>query len=534
MNLKEIIGIINGTLLYDSEEISGREYSYAIASDLMSNVMLETVDDSILITSLVNTQVIRASEMMNITCIIITCGKTVTDVMVELAMNRNIALVETDYTTFTVCGKLHSLGLTEGPVTFEEKNITSIKLDTDRCIGCIHCVRNCPAEAIRIRSWKAVIMPERCIDCGICVKVCPRHAVKPIVDSIDRLQAYDHRIAIPSSAFLSQFRNVRSRNHLLTALRQVGFDDIYEEAIGAEMISAATKKLMTEGKGQKPLISSGCPAVLKLIQIKFPNLLDNVLEYRPPVEIVAAIAREEAERKYPGRSIGIFFIAPCTSKISFIRESDEIKETDIDEMVAISEIYRAVRRNLKNLEYSDVEDLEKTGAMGLRWATPGGESLALGTDRFIAVDGIDEVMDIFEKAEDGRLEGVEFIEAEACVGGCCGGSLTVENCYSAKANLKVILDEAKAKYGDRIINCSDDPKKLLRNRPLNHRPVLQLDEDLNVAIKKMEELGRIVKTLPGVDCGVCGAPTCRAFAEDIVRGHITERACIILNRTRGR
>lgn len=203
-------------------------------------------------------------------------------------------------------------------------------------------------------------------------------------------------------------------------------------------------------------------------------------------------------------------------------------------MVAISEIYRVVRHNLKKLEDSDVEDLEKTGVMGLRWATPGGESLALGIDSFIAVDGIDEVIDIFEKAEDGRLEGVEFIEAEACVGGCCGGSLTVENCYSAKTNLKVIIDEAKEKYGNKMINISDDPKKLLRNRPLNYRPVLQLDEDLNVAIKKMEELGRIVKTLPGVDCGVCGAPTCRAFAEDIVRGHITERACIILNRTRGR
>ena len=397
MELKEIIGIINGNLLYDADGIADREYSYAIASDLMSNVMLETVDDSILITSLVNPQVIRASEMMNITCIIITCGKTVTDVMVELAMNRNIALVETDYTTFTVCGKLHSLGLTEGPVTFEEKNITSIKLDTDRCIGCIHCVRNCPAEAIRIRNWKAVIMPERCIDCGICVKVCPRHAVKPMVDSIERLNDYDYRIAIPSSAFMGQFRNVRSRNHLLTALKQVGFDDVYEEAIGAEIISGATKKLMASGKEQKPLISSGCPAVLKLIQIKFPNLIDNVLEYRPPVEIVAAMAREEAEKKHPGSSIGIFFIAPCTSKISFIRESEEVKETNTDEMVAISEIYRVVRHNLKKLEDSDVEDLEKTGVMGLRWATPGGESLALGIDSFIAVDGIDEVIDILKR-----------------------------------------------------------------------------------------------------------------------------------------
>lgn len=171
---------------------------------------------------------------------------------------------------------------------------------------------------------------------------------------------------------------------------------------------------------------------------------------------------------------------------------------------------------------------------GLRWANPGGEALALDTDRFIAVDGIDEVIDIFEQAEYDKLEGIEFIEAEACVGGCCGGSLTVENCYSAKTNLKKIVDEAKYKYGDTIVNRKFDEKKLVRNRALNYRPVLKLDEDLSVALKKMGEMGKIVSTLPGVDCGVCGAPTCKAFAEDIVRGLITERACIILNRTRGR
>lgn len=181
-----------------------------------------------------------------------------------------------------------------------------------------------------------------------------------------------------------------------------------------------------------------------------------------------------------------------------------------------------------------MEQLERTGMTGLRWANPGGEALALDTDRFIAVDGIDEVIDIFEQAEYDKLEGIEFIEAEACVGGCCGGSLTVENCYSAKTNLKKIVDEAKYKYGDTIVNRKFDEKKLVRNRALNYRPVLKLDEDLSVALKKMEEMGKIVSTLPGVNCGVCGAPTCKAFAEDIVRGLITERACIILNRTRGR
>lgn len=534
MELKEIVRLIKGRLLYETEEILNREYAYAVASDLMSNVMLDTADDSLLITSLVNPQVIRASEMMNITAIVITCGKTVTDTMIELAKNRNIALVETKDTTFTVCGKLHGTGMREGPLSFEMGHVTSIKLDQDRCIGCIHCVRNCPTEAIRIRSWKAVISPERCIECGKCVKVCPRHAIHPVVDALESLEDYDYKIAIPASAFFAQFKEVKSRNHLLTALKQVGFDEIYEEAIGAEMISYATRQQLKKGECKFPLISAGCPSVLKLIQIRFPNLLEHLVDYRPPVEVVASIARREAMEKYPEKKIGIFFIAPCTAKISFIRECDEITESDIDEMVAISEVYKKVLFNLKNLEDHQVENLEKSGVMGLRWTSAGGECLALDTDKFIAVDGINQVIDIFEKVEDEKLENVEFIEADACIGGCCGGSLTVENSYAAKTNMKVILDEAKEKYGDQILNLPQDEKELKRVRELSYRPVFQLDEDLNVSLKKMEELGRIVNTLPGVDCSVCGAPTCKAFAEDVVRGLITERACIILNRTRGR
>lgn len=534
MELREVVRMINGKLLYGTEEILSREYFYAIASDLMSNVMLETADDSILITSLVNAQVIRASEMMNIKCIIVTCGKTVTESMIELAENRNIALVETDNTTFTVCGKLHSHGMREGPLSFENSNVTSIELNPERCIGCIHCVRACPTEAIRIRSWKAVISPERCIECGMCVKVCPRHATGVMVDTLESLDEYDYRIAIPASSFFGQFKEVKSRNHLLTALKKVGFDEIYEEAIGAEMISYATRKRMKEKNCKLPMISSGCPSVLKLIQLKFPNLLEHVSQYRPPVEVVAALARREAEKKYPDKRVGIFFIAPCTAKISFIKESDKIVDSDVDKMLAISEIYKPVLANLKKLDDSEVENLEKTGVMGLRWASPGGESLALDTDRFVAVDGIEEVIDILEKIEDEKLKGLDFIEAEACTGGCCGGSLTVENSYSAKANMKIIIDEAKENYGSSILNVMQDEEQLMMNRPLNYRPVFQLDEDLAVSLKKMEEIGRILSTLPGVDCGVCGSPTCKAFAEDVVRGLITERACIILNRTRGR
>lgn len=512
-----------------------REYSYAVATDMMSNVMLGNVDDSILITSLVNPQVIRASEMMNISSIIITGGgKTVDESMIELAENRNIALATTELPTFTVCGKLHNLGLTEGPTTEATENITSILPIDERCKGCVHCVRICPTEAIRIRDRKAKVDPKRCIECGMCVKVCPRHAMKPLVDSMEIMEGYDYRVAIPSSAFLGQFEDVKSRNHLLTALKQLGFDDVYEEAIGAEIVSNATRrKVSAAAREGRPLISSGCPSVLKLIQMRFPNLIDRVLEYKPPVEIVAELARKKAEEKYPDRKVGVFFIAPCTSKISFIKTSEgEEEESHVDGMIAISDVYRQVLTRLKDLKDSEVEDLEKTGVTGLRWTSPGGESLALGTDRFIAVDGIPEIIEIFEQLEDEKLENLDFIEADACVGGCLGGSLTVKDPYSARANMKRLVDEAKRKYGGRFLNTCDNTHDIERTKKLKYNSVLQLDDDLKVALKKMEEMGRVLRELPGIDCGVCGAPTCRAFAEDVIRGTMPEKACLINRKNR--
>ncbi len=531
MLLREAVRMIKGRVLYDEGDILEREYSCAIASDLMSNVMVDGEEDSILITSLVNPQVIRASEMMNITCIIITCGKSVTDTMIQLAKNRNIALVETEDTTFTVCGKLHGGGMRESSVFREKHRVTSIKTDDKRCAGCVHCVRTCPTEAIRIKNMKAAVNADRCIECGMCVKVCPRHAVKPVVGSLESMEKYDRKIAIPASSFFGQFRDVKSRNHLLTALKRVGFDHVYEEAVGAEMVSYATRRVLQEKRRPLPVISSACPAILKLIQIRFPNLIDHVLDYRPPVEITARLARREAEERY-GKDCktGIFFIAPCTSKISFIKEREWIVESDIDEMVAISHIYKDVLKNLKDLRDEEVEELERAGVIGLRWASTGGESIALETEKFIAVDGVDEAVEIFESLEDEKFGDIEYIEAAACTGGCFGGSLTVENSYSAKSNIKVIVDEAKEKYGYDIINIPENYRELKRDMKLEYNPVLQLDSDLGIAIKKMEEMGRILRKLPGLDCGVCGAPTCRAFAEDVVRGIAPEESCVIMER----
>ena len=127
--------------------------------------------------------------------------------------------------------------------------------------------------------------------------------------------------------------------------------------------------------------------------------------------------------------------------------------------------------------------------------------------------------------EDDKLEDVEFVEALACQGGCLGGPLTVENLYVAKTKIKKVIDEAKSKGFSANYEEKYD-YDLVWKGDFEYRPIMKLDQDFAVAMKKLEELERIDKGLPGLDCGACGAPTCRALAEDIVRGNANETDCI--------
>ena len=179
------------------------------------------------------------------------------------------------------------------------------------------------------------------------------------------------------------------------------------------------------------------------------------------------------------------------------------------------------------------EHLSKAGFEGIRWANSGGEGLATGTEKFLAVDGIHNVITILEAIENDKLEDVEFIEALACTGGCIGGPLTVENLYVAKSRLKKHIDEAR-ESGARTAETNRLEGDIVWTCNIQHRPVLKLDDDFIKAMKKLEELEAINKALPGLDCGACGAPSCRALAEDIVRGIANETDCIFKLRDRVR
>ncbi len=396
----------------------------------------------------------------------------------------------------------------------------SVRLDTDLCKGCTTCMRHCPTKAIRVQNGKAKIIKERCIDCGECVRRCPYRAKQVITDKLPELEKFEYNVALVPPAFCGQFKKTIDIDVILTGLKRIGFDDVFEVARGAEVITEKTKEMLCDPDREKPVISSACPAVVRLIAVRFPGLTDNIIPLTSPMEAAAQMARREAAEKtgLPDEKIGTFFISPCPAKVTAVKQPLALKKSDVSGVISVKDVYMRVMQELGSLK--EVESLSKAGREGIRWARSGGEAEALGIKNYIAVDGIQNVANILEQIEDDKLKNVEFVEALACVSGCTGGPLNVENEFVANSRLRNLsenMESSKADAGE---------MNLLWGKKIVYKPISPLDDDMNEAMRKMKLMEEIYERLPQLDCGSCGSPSCRDFAEDIVRGKAQERDCI--------
>ena len=399
----------------------------------------------------------------------------------------------------------------------------SVTLDEDLCRGCTTCISNCPTEAIRVRNGKAHIISERCIDCGECIRSCPSHAKKAISDPLSIIDSFDYKVAIPAPSFYGQFKDEIGTDRVLSALLEIGFDDIYEVARAAEIVSMATRRQIDSGEYPKPMISSSCPAVVKLIQVRFPGLIEHVIKIQSPMEVAARVVKNYIHKDR--KNVGVFFISPCPAKVSVVKTPLGHARSFVDGIIAVKDIYPLVRTAAKSIK--KITRTTNASGVGIGWAHSDGESEAVNAKRSISVDGIHQVIDVLEQIENADIHDIDFIEAMACPGGCVGGTLNVENPYIARSRVKRIVRN----NSNRQMNADifDRPGfDVSWTKEIYSRPALKLDEDIKVAMKMMEEIDRITEELPGLDCGSCGAPSCRALAEDIVKGFAEKNDCIFL------
>ena len=408
----------------------------------------------------------------------------------------------------------------------------SVRLDKDKCRGCTNCIKRCPTQAIRVRNGKAVILKERCIDCGECIRVCPHHAKYASRDVLSQIEDYKYKVALPAPALYGQFNNLDDINIILNALPSLGFDSVFEVSKAAELISEATRIYMQENPQIRPLISSACPAVVRLIRVCFPELVDNIMPITAPVDEAGRLARIKAVQKtgLKPEEIGVFFITPCPAKVTAIKQPIGIEKSHVDGAIAINDIYPILLKAMEKTEKSDeLKALHESGVIGIGWATSGGEASGTLHDNALAADGIENCMKILEEVERGTLDSVDFIELNACQGGCVGGSLTSENPFIAKSRLMKLR-----KYSPISCNHLSDnalPQELLCTSPVEPcDDVMKLADNVTEAMARMNRMKELLKVFPGLDCGTCGAPSCRALAEDIVRGYTTEHDCVFRAR----
>jgi iron only hydrogenase large subunit-like protein len=411
------------------------------------------------------------------------------------------------------------------------------EINFDLCDGHMACMRACPTEAIRVRHGKAAILSELCIDCGECITACPHRAVVPLADSLDDTdERFKCRVAIPSPVLYSQFSSDVGPRQILTALKRLGFDYVFDVARACDWEVLAARIFLREHAGRWPLISGFCPAVVRLIQVKYPDLTEHIIPLEVPREITARSAKRELSKKLgiDTSDIEAVYITPCPAKVVSIRQPAEKKTSWLDKAIAISDIYGPLRSAVAAIEQIPEGDFFEDEMYGPGWSSLGGMTSLLETDRWLAMSGMTDITKILDDIENSRLRNVEFIEASACMGGCIGGPLTVENIYVARSRT-IRLSE---RYGHSIARYERRVGELYREgffsmeNPIAPRPLSPLDPDISKAIAKVKRRDEIFKTLPNIDCGACGSPSCMAFAEDVVKGEATLADCIV-NAHRG-
>jgi len=414
--------------------------------------------------------------------------------------------------------------------------IHSIRFDSQRCKGRMACMRVCPTEAIRVRNGHASMLEDRCIDCGECLTICPSGAVVPLTNSFVDFSRFRHTIVIPTPSFYVQFGLNVAPETLVRGLLEIGFDSFYDVSLVCEATGMAISEFLDRYDGPLPLITPFCPTVVRLMQLKFPDISGLLMPIESPMETAALEAKEEvaAQTGLPLEDIGTIYLTPCPVKMIAIQHHPRKAYSYIDGAIAISDIYQPLLAALQKLPHNDEEKREKVelSAAGLGWGRPNGLTRSLGSEDILFVSGLNNVISIFEEIERGHLKDIKMVECHTCWGGCIGGSLLIENSYVSRHRMQAM----QARLGwEPKVDREDVSKRFKEgyytvDQALPTSPFKPLDKDFAKAIEKMKQIEELHQILPGIDCGVCGAPTCQAFAEDVVLGRAEVSDCVFEQR----
>lgn len=413
-----------------------------------------------------------------------------------------------------------------------------VQFDDALCTGCTKCVRACPTKAIRIRSARAVLSPELCIGCGECIRVCPEGAVSSTI-SHQKLQRTDKlSVAIVSPVLYAQFPGVMPCD-VLFGLNRIGFDHAIDLSYYLEMYQFATEEFIMRNRETNevpwPLISPICPVIFRLIALKYPDMLSHIVPLKRPAamageEVRKSISREEGVAE---NDITVYHLTPCPSKLLSDKAGSLDDLSTMDLALGINNIYPALHEEveiIKNMElslYPYKHLCFAPNARGPMWGMSGGEIAGMTTDRVLAVSGLKECIKYIEKIEMGLFQDMEYIEFRACSEGCLGGPLTAADKYVARSTVQKLIKMfglGRRIQRRKLRHLYDQGWFFSKVKPTEMKETCEAGAP-ELTISQMQQVEQILARTAGNDCGACGAPDCRTFAEDVVHGYADLQDC---------
>ncbi len=238
----------------------------------------------------------------------------------------------------------------------------------------------------------------------------------------------------------------------------------------------------------RPIISSNCPSVVRLVQVRFPSLLPNIFHIEAPMSVLATYYKDKIckEHHLDEKDVGIFLIVPCISQVTAVHQPEGTYVNLQDGAISIQEVYREVQKVMKQVQEDETE--MEIYPRGLTWSISGlaEDDIYDGKLKTLAVSGIHNIIKMLEKIENRQIEQYDFIVMDSCVNGCIGGVLNIENPFIARSRVKDLVRRSCHKdFQDEMF------MNMYKNgnfdvRPLEPRSIMSLDKDIKSALEKCE------------------------------------------------
>ena len=387
-----------------------------------------------------------------------------------------------------------------------------LTLKKSNCKNCYKCIRHCPVKAIRFSGNQAHIIGNECILCGQCFVVCPQNA-KEIVDETEKvkvfLQSGDPVIVSLAPSFIANYEGV-GINAMRKALKQLGFYDVEETAIGATIVKTEYERMLKEDE-RDVIITSCCHSINLLIQKHYPQALEYLADVVSPMQ---AHCKDIKSRFTNAKTV---FIGPCVAK----KDEAEHYEGIVDAVLTFEELTEWFKSENIVLEKEMDNDICSRARF---FPTTGGILKTMAQDipgyTYLALDGVENCIAALKDIIDGKVHKC-FIEMSACVGSCVGGPVMEK--YHHSSSVKDFI--AVSGYaGTKDFEVSQ-PKAVELKKNFGYiEQRSQMPTDMEI-MNVLRQMGKF-KPSQELNCGSCGYNTCREKAIAILQGKAEISMCL--------